>query len=89
MQPEHFSERFGLFVLIALGESVVAIGAGAEATSRSASSSAVLGVVLAAGLWWTYFDVVSIIAPSGSPRPRRQAAERPRAATPGRTSTSR
>ena len=29
-RPEHFAERFGLFVLIALGESVVAIGAGAE-----------------------------------------------------------
>ena len=63
MQPEHFSERFGLFVLIALGESVVAIGAGAEGdVTFGVVVAAVLGVVLAAGLWWMYFDVVSTIA---------------------------
>jgi low temperature requirement protein LtrA len=63
MQPEHFSERFGLFVLIALGESVVAIGAGAEGdVTFGVVVAAVGGVALAAGLWWTYFDVVSTIA---------------------------
>ena len=63
MQPEHFAERFGLFVLIALGESVVAIGAGAAGdVTFGVVVAAVLGVVIAAGLWWTYFDVVSIIA---------------------------
>src|SRR3954447_914750 len=30
MQPEHFAERHGLIVIIALGESIVAIGVGAE-----------------------------------------------------------
>ena len=63
MQPEHFAERFGLFVLIALGESVVAIGAGAEGdVTIGVVVAAVAGVVIAAGLWWTYFDIVSTIA---------------------------
>ena len=64
MHPEHFSERFGLFVLIALGEWVVAIGAGAEGdVTVGVVVAAILGVALAAAvLWWLYFDIVSSIA---------------------------
>jgi low temperature requirement protein LtrA len=51
MQPEHFAERHGLIVIIALGESSVAIGVGAEA-----------GVAVAAAQWWLYFDVVALVA---------------------------
>ena len=55
--PEHFVERHGLVVLIAIGESVVAVGAGAHAlpVDLSLVVVAVLGLALAACLWWTYF----------------------------------
>jgi low temperature requirement protein LtrA len=61
--PGHFAERHGLIVIIALGESIVAIGVGAE-TSVDAGvvGAAVLGTVVAAGLWWLYFDVVARVA---------------------------
>ena len=60
----HFSERFGLIVIIALGESIVAIGAGIAGVDLDAGLivGAVLGIVLAAALWWAYFDVVAIAA---------------------------
>jgi low temperature requirement protein LtrA len=60
----HFAERFGLIVIIALGESIVAIGAGIAGIDLDAGLivAAVFGVVLSAGLWWTYFDVVAIAA---------------------------
>ena len=63
----HFAERFGLIVIIALGESIVAIGVGAEDIDLTARVviAAVLGVVLSAALWWAYFDVV---APSAERR---------------------
>jgi low temperature requirement protein LtrA len=60
----HFSERFGLIVIIALGESIVAIGAGIAGVDLDAGlvAGAVLGIVLASALWWAYFDVVAIAA---------------------------
>ena len=61
--PEHFAERFGLIVIIALGESIVAIGAGAEiGVDAGVVLAAVLGIAVAAALWWLYFDVVAIVA---------------------------
>jgi low temperature requirement protein LtrA len=53
----HFSERHGLVVILALGESVVAIGIGvaAEPVSTSIIIGSVLAVALAVGLWWVYF----------------------------------
>ncbi|MEA2473849.1 MAG: hypothetical protein QOE06_1764 [Thermoleophilaceae bacterium] len=61
--PEHFAERFGLVVIIALGESIVAIGAGVQVgVSTGVVAGAVLGVAVAAALWWLYFDVVVIMA---------------------------
>jgi low temperature requirement protein LtrA len=61
VSPGHFAERFGLIVIIALGESIVAVGAGAAGLPLDAATiaAAVAGVVIAAGLWWTYFDVVA------------------------------
>ena len=55
--PGHFAERFGLVVIMALGESVIAIGVGASGTEPGAAllSIAVLGVGLAVTLWWVYF----------------------------------
>ncbi len=61
--PAHFAERHGLIVIIALGESIVAIGAGAEAgVGAGVVVAAVLGVAVAGALWWLYFDVVALVA---------------------------
>lgn len=61
IQPGHFAERYGLLVIVALGETVIAIGVGLSGADVSLS----LGVTLVAGfaavaaLWWSYFDWVS------------------------------
>jgi low temperature requirement protein LtrA len=61
--PGHFAERHGLIVIIALGESIVAIGLGAaHALDLGIGAAAVLGVALTAAMWWAYFDVVAIVA---------------------------
>ncbi|MBA3865272.1 MAG: low temperature requirement protein A [Solirubrobacterales bacterium] len=61
--PGHFAERHGLIVIIALGESIVAIGVGASgALGLGIGITAVLGVALAAAMWWIYFDVVALIS---------------------------
>ncbi len=61
--PGHFAERHGLIVIIALGESIVAIGVGAAgALTFGIGATAVLGVALAAALWWVYFDIVAIVS---------------------------
>jgi low temperature requirement protein LtrA len=63
LMPEHFAERHGLIVIIALGESIVAIGVGASHTlDLGIAAAAVLGVALTAAMWWTYFDIVAIVA---------------------------
>jgi low temperature requirement protein LtrA len=55
--PEHLPERFGLFLIIALGESIVAVGASAAPDPLNAGRlSAVAGAfALACALWWLYF----------------------------------
>jgi low temperature requirement protein LtrA len=61
--PAHFAERHGAVVIIALGESIVALGVGARASiGVGVVVAAVLGVVVAAALWWVYFDVTAIVA---------------------------
>jgi low temperature requirement protein LtrA len=61
--PGHFAERHGLVVIIALGESIVAIGVGAEAgVDAGVVAAAVLGIAIAAAAWWLYFDVVARVA---------------------------
>ena len=63
LAPSHFAERHGLILIIALGESIVAIGVGAEAgVDSGVVAAAVLGMVVAAALWWLYFDVVALAA---------------------------
>jgi low temperature requirement protein LtrA len=76
--PGHFAERHGLIVIIAIGESIVAIGV-AVTTEVDAGivAAAAAGTVVAAGLWWLYFDVVALVAQ------RRLAT-----ATPGREQNS-
>jgi low temperature requirement protein LtrA len=61
--PGHFAERHGLIIIIALGESIVAIGVGAEfGLDAAVVTGAVLGIAIAAALWWLYFDVVALVA---------------------------
>jgi low temperature requirement protein LtrA len=64
VSPEHFVERFGLIVIIALGESIVAIGVGAAGLPLDAGvlAAALLGITVAACLWWSYFDWVVYVA---------------------------
>jgi low temperature requirement protein LtrA len=61
LMPEHFAERHGLILIIALGESIVAIGAGIEGeVTPGVIAAAVVGVGIAASQWWAYFDVSAI-----------------------------
>ncbi|HTA05410.1 MAG TPA: low temperature requirement protein A, partial [Solirubrobacteraceae bacterium] len=61
--PGHFAERHGLIVIIALGESIVAIGVGAKVSiDAGIVVASALGMVVAAALWWVYFDVTAIVA---------------------------
>jgi low temperature requirement protein LtrA len=61
--PGHFAERHGLIFIIALGESIVAIGVGAGAdVDAGVVAAATLGIAVAAALWWLYFDVVALVA---------------------------
>jgi low temperature requirement protein LtrA len=62
VSPAHFAERHGLIVIVALGESIVAIGIGVAGVSLTASivMAAVLGIVAIAALWWAYFDIYAV-----------------------------
>jgi low temperature requirement protein LtrA len=64
VSPSHFAERFSLIIIIALGESIVAIGAGVAGTPLDAATviAALAGIAIAGALWWAYFDVVAVVA---------------------------
>jgi low temperature requirement protein LtrA len=72
---EHFVERHGLVVIVAIGESVVAVGIGAAGLPVDADlvGTALLGLALSACLWWSYFG-----------RDEGRAEETIRAAAPAR-----
>ena len=57
LDTSHFSERHGLFVIIALGESLIVTGTSVAADDRTADLVLVAGAILAVAclLWWTYF----------------------------------
>jgi low temperature requirement protein LtrA len=83
IEPAHFVERHGLVVIIALGESVVAIGVGAlgRPLDFSLITVAVLGLMLAYLLWWTYFGgdderAEQTLAAIADPQRRARAALR-------------
>lgn len=60
----HFAERHGLVIIIALGESLVAIGVGASGAplTWSVVIGANLAIVVLTCLWWMYFDIVALVA---------------------------
>jgi low temperature requirement protein LtrA len=59
----HFADRYGDFVIICLGESILSVGVGVSATEHQLSlalvATASLGLMIALGMWWTYFDSVA------------------------------
>jgi low temperature requirement protein LtrA len=76
--PAHFAERHGLIIILALGESIVVLGVGAQiGLTAGVIVAAILGVALASALWWAYFDVVAIVTEQRITR-----------ATPGREQNS-
>src|SRR3954470_3615455 len=62
--PGHFAERYGLIVIIALGESLIAVGVGAGHLPITVPIvvAALLGLTVSVALWWLYFDVVAPVA---------------------------
>lgn len=60
----HFAERHGLVLIVALGESIVAIGVGVAdlPVSGPILIASVLGLAVSACIWWTYFDVSALVA---------------------------
>ncbi|MEU2610854.1 low temperature requirement protein A [Micromonospora sp. NPDC007271] len=61
----HWAERHALMILVALGESIIALGLGPKAISTlpltgPVMTTAVLGVAIAAALWWAYFDTLAL-----------------------------
>ena len=64
IHPGHLAERHGIIVIIALGESIVAVGVGVSGLALGAGVivAVVLGIALAAALWWAYFDLVMLTA---------------------------
>ena len=59
--PSYFVERHGLIIIVALGEAVVGLGTGASEHLQQpvVLAAAVLGVLIAASLWWTYFGLTA------------------------------
>jgi low temperature requirement protein LtrA len=58
VSPDHFVERHGLIIIVALGESVIAIGIGAGelALDFGTIAAATVGIGVICALWWSYFD---------------------------------
>ncbi len=80
VSPSHFAERFALIVIIALGESIVAIGIATSELERDATYALSVLVAFAgvAALWWAYFDFTAVAAerslrraPAAGARPAR------------------
>jgi low temperature requirement protein LtrA len=79
-----FAERYGLFVIICLGESIVAIGLGAQRRAIDAELLVIVacGLLITIGMWWTYFDRFAEMA-----QERLDADEGPSSLRPTPTAT--
>jgi low temperature requirement protein LtrA len=62
LHPSHFAERYGLVVIIALGEAFIAIGIGATGIGIGLGEvvAAILGLLVATSFWLAYFDFFSL-----------------------------
>jgi low temperature requirement protein LtrA len=58
--PSHLAERYGLVLIIALGEAFVAIGIGVTGIGLGEIAAAILGLLVATSFWLAYFDFFSI-----------------------------
>jgi low temperature requirement protein LtrA len=60
--PGHFAERHGLILIVALGESIVAIGVGVaeRPISWAIVVASIFGLLVASVMWWAYFDVSAL-----------------------------
>ncbi len=60
----HWTERYGLIVMLALGESIIALGVGASElpVDTAILVGALLGIGLSVCLWWLYFDMIALEA---------------------------
>jgi low temperature requirement protein LtrA len=58
--PSHLAERYGLVLIIALGEAFVAIGIGVTQIGLGEVAAAILGLLVATSFWLAYFDFFSI-----------------------------
>ena len=64
VDARHFAERHSLIIIIALGESLIALGLSASGAQLSPGviAATALGVLVIAGMWWLYFDIVAVVA---------------------------
>jgi low temperature requirement protein LtrA len=62
LRVSHFAERHGLLLLVALGESIIALGAGGTDLDLPFILAAVMGLILTAALWWLYFALDDEVA---------------------------
>ena len=64
LSAAHFAERHALIIIIALGGSIVALGVGTAGLDVDAGvvAAGIVGIAIAAALWWAYFDVVALVA---------------------------
>jgi hypothetical protein len=96
LSPRHFVERFGQVILIALGESVVAIGVGAARLELGPGlvTAVLLGITVVACLWRSYFDWVVYVVQTrlaetaGLRRPRSPATRTPTSTSPWSAASS-
>jgi low temperature requirement protein LtrA len=63
VSPHHFAERYALFIIIALGESIVAVGTGLTGHTEDLSFALALSVAFVgvAAIWWAYFDFTAAV----------------------------
>jgi low temperature requirement protein LtrA len=71
---KHWTERHGLVIIIALGESIMSIGVGVaeKPISWPVILGAALGIIVAAAMWWAYFDTMALAAEHAMARARGQ-----------------
>jgi low temperature requirement protein LtrA len=63
ISPVHFAERYGLIIIVALGESIISVGLGIYGSlSWAVVAAALAAFVITVCMWWMYFDVVALVA---------------------------